>query len=202
MRLCVPQKSFCMWSLRDHRQTEHLFVRVSDQIKWWSPDMKSGLMTPVVCAIGNFISCRRFSSSMCPSIRHTLNSFFDISRHVTSSVLPGMSVSMGGIKLPEQSTMATCKLILPRPRGETPSANMNSDKQVSSCVHAFIFLAALRSNKKQTSTRRRELVSSLLNKGSRWLCNPCCLGDPQRFGAGFRAGGIIRSGPLVGKVAT
>ena len=33
---------------------------------------------------------------------------------------------------------------------------------------------------------------------ARWLRNPCRLGDPLRF----RAGGRIRSGPLVGKVAT
>ena len=33
---------------------------------------------------------------------------------------------------------------------------------------------------------------------ARWLHNPCRLGDPLRF----RAGGRIRSGPLVGKVAT
>ena len=32
---------------------------------------------------------------------------------------------------------------------------------------------------------------------ARWLCNPCRLGDPHRF----TAGGRIRSGPLVGKVA-
>ena len=30
------------------------------------------------------------------SIRHTLNSFLDISRHATSMVLPGMLVPMGG----------------------------------------------------------------------------------------------------------
>ena len=33
---------------------------------------------------------------------------------------------------------------------------------------------------------------------AKWLCHPCRLGDPHRF----RAGGEIRSGPLVGKVAT
>ena len=33
---------------------------------------------------------------------------------------------------------------------------------------------------------------------ARWLHNPCRLGEPHRFGAGGR----IRSGPLVGKVAT
>ena len=33
---------------------------------------------------------------------------------------------------------------------------------------------------------------------ARWLCHPCRLGDPQRI----RAGGKIRKGPLLGKVAT
>ena len=33
---------------------------------------------------------------------------------------------------------------------------------------------------------------------ARWLHNPCRLGEPHRFGAGGR----IRRGPLVGKVAT
>ena len=33
---------------------------------------------------------------------------------------------------------------------------------------------------------------------AKWLCHPCRLGDPHRC----RAGGKIRSGPLVGKVAT
>ena len=33
---------------------------------------------------------------------------------------------------------------------------------------------------------------------AKWLHHPCCLGDPHRF----TAGGKIRSGPLVGKVAT
>ena len=33
---------------------------------------------------------------------------------------------------------------------------------------------------------------------ARWLLNPYRLGDPLRF----RAGGRIRNGPLVGKVAT
>ena len=36
------------------------------------------------------------------------------------------------------------------------------------------------------------------HKWARWLHNPCRLGGPDRF----RAGGRIRSGPQVGKVAT
>ena len=38
----------------------------------------------------------------------------------------------------------------------------------------------------------------MAHKWARWLHHPCRLGDPHRF----RAGGKIRSGPQVGKVAT
>ena len=40
--------------------------------------------------------------------------------------------------------------------------------------------------------------SEVANKWAKWLCHPCRLGDFHRF----RAGGKIRSGPLLGKVAT
>ena len=44
----------------------------------------------------------------------------------------------------------------------------------------------------------RGAKSQVAHLWAKWLCHPCCLGDPHRF----RAGGIIRNGPLVGKVAT
>ena len=40
--------------------------------------------------------------------------------------------------------------------------------------------------------------SEVAHLWAKWLCHPCRLGDPHRC----RAGGEIRSGPLVGKVAT
>ena len=40
--------------------------------------------------------------------------------------------------------------------------------------------------------------SEVAHLWAKWLCNPCRLGDPHRYGAR----GEIRSGPLVGKVAT
>ena len=40
--------------------------------------------------------------------------------------------------------------------------------------------------------------SEVAHKGANWLRHPCCIGDPRRC----RAGGKIRSGPQVGKVAT
>ena len=46
------------------------------------------------------------------------------------------------------------------------------------------------------SERRAE--SEVAHKWARWLHNPCRLRDPRRV----KAGGKIRSGPQVGKVAT
>ena len=40
--------------------------------------------------------------------------------------------------------------------------------------------------------------SEVAHLWAKWLCHPCRLGDPHRF----RAGGKIKSGPQVGKVAT
>ena len=44
----------------------------------------------------------------------------------------------------------------------------------------------------------RGAKSQVAHSWAKWLRHPCRLGDPHRF----RAGGKIRSGPLVGKVAT
>ena len=44
----------------------------------------------------------------------------------------------------------------------------------------------------------RGAKSEVAHLWARWLHHPCRLGDPLRF----KAGGKIRSGPLVGKVAT
>ena len=48
------------------------------------------------------------------------------------------------------------------------------------------------------SASERGAKSEVAHKWAKWLRHPCRLGDPHRF----RAGGKIRSGPLVGKVAT
>ena len=45
---------------------------------------------------------------------------------------------------------------------------------------------------------KRGAKSEVAHRWARWLHHPCRLGDPHRF----RAGGKIRSGPLMGKVAT
>ena len=48
------------------------------------------------------------------------------------------------------------------------------------------------------SASERETESEVAHKWARWLHNPCRLRGPHRF----RAGGRIRSGPQVAKVAT
>ena len=48
------------------------------------------------------------------------------------------------------------------------------------------------------SASKRGKKSEVAQLWARWLHHPCRLGDPLRF----KAGGKIRSGPLVGKVAT
>ena len=48
------------------------------------------------------------------------------------------------------------------------------------------------------SASERGAESEMAHLWARWLLNPCRLGDPLRF----RAGGTIRNGPRVGKVAT
>ena len=45
---------------------------------------------------------------------------------------------------------------------------------------------------------KRGAKSEVAHKWARWLHQPCRLGDPHRF----KAGGKIRSGPYMGKVAT
>ena len=48
------------------------------------------------------------------------------------------------------------------------------------------------------TTSERGAESEVAHKWARWLHNPCHLGGPHRF----RAGGRLRGGPKVGKVAT
>ena len=49
-----------------------------------------------------------------------------------------------------------------------------------------------------SSASKRGAESEVAHLWARWLRNPCRLGDPL----GFRAGGRMRSGPIVGKVAS
>ena len=49
-----------------------------------------------------------------------------------------------------------------------------------------------------STASERGAESEVAHLWAKWLRNPCRLGGPQHY----RAGGRIRSGPLVGKVAT
>ena len=49
-----------------------------------------------------------------------------------------------------------------------------------------------------TTASKRGAKSEVAHKWAKWLPHPCRIGDPHRF----RAGGKVRSGPQVGKVAT
>ena len=50
----------------------------------------------------------------------------------------------------------------------------------------------------QREQNQKSFPGEVAHKWARWLHHPCRLGDPHRF----RAGGKIRSGPYMGKVAT
>ena len=105
--LCTPKKTLCMWFVPDHLHNEQLLVWVSHQIIWCSAAMKSRVMTALIPEIGNFNFSRRIASSICPSMHHALNSFFDITHQMISMVLPVTSVSMGGMRPPRQSMIVS-----------------------------------------------------------------------------------------------
>ena len=56
----------------------------------------------------------------------------------------------------------------------------------------------MHTSKRKDNTTSGGAKSEVAHKWAKWLPHPCRLGDPHRF----KAGGKIRSGPLVGKVAT
>ena len=81
------------------------------------------------------------------------------------------------------------------PRGSPPLQSGRQNQKWPTCGQGgYIPLAA----SGIPSTSKRGAKSEVANLWARWLRNPCRLGDPLRF----RAGGKIRSGLLVGKVAT
>ena len=84
----------------------------------------------------------------------------------------------------------------PLPPGESPPLQSRGQNQkwATSGQGGYITPAAW--GVPTTSERRAE--SKVAHKWARWLHNSCRLGGPDRF----RAGGRIRSGPQVGKVAT
>ena len=88
--------------------------------------------------------------------------------------------------------VATC----PLPRGGSPSLQSGGQnpRWPTSGQGGYITPAAWG----VPTASKRGAESEVAHKWARWQHNPCRLGVPHRFGAGGR----IRSGPQVGKVAT
>ena len=81
------------------------------------------------------------------------------------------------------------------PRESPPLRSGGQNQKWPTCgQHGYITPAA----SGIPSASERGAKSEVAHLWARWLRNPCRLGDPLRF----RVGGKIRSGPLVGKVAT
>ena len=81
------------------------------------------------------------------------------------------------------------------PRGSPPLQRRGQNQKWPTCGQGgYSTLAA----SGIPSSSERGVESEVAHLWASWLLNPCRLGDPLRF----RGGGRIRSGPLVGKVAT
>ena len=81
------------------------------------------------------------------------------------------------------------------PRGSPPlQSRGQNQKWPTSGQGGYITLAA----SGIPTASKRGAKSEVAHKWARWLFHPCRLGDPRRF----RAGGEIRSGQQMGKVAT
>ena len=81
------------------------------------------------------------------------------------------------------------------PRGSPPLQSGGQNQKWPPCGQGGYVTPATWGIPTASERRAKPEVAHLW---ARWLRNPCRLGDPHRFGAG----GKIRSGPLVGKVAT
>ena len=81
------------------------------------------------------------------------------------------------------------------PRGSPPLQSKGQNQKWPTCGEGGYVTPAAAG---VASASKRGAESEVAHLWARWLLNPCCLGGPHRF----RAGGRIRSGPLVGKVAT
>ena len=81
------------------------------------------------------------------------------------------------------------------PRGSPPLHSGEQNQKWPTCGQGgYVTLAA----SGIPNASERGAKSEVAHLWATWLRNPCRLEDPNRF----RAGGKIRSGPLVGKVAT
>ena len=81
------------------------------------------------------------------------------------------------------------------PRGSPPLQSEGQNQKWPTCKQGGYITPAASGI---PSTSSRETKSEVAELWARWLHHPCRLGDPLRL----RAGGKIRGGPMVGKVAT
>ena len=95
---------------------------------------------------------------------------------------------------PQVGKVATSPLT---PRGSAAMHSGGQDQKWPTCGQSGYVTPAV-SRIPTASERGGGGDSEVAHLWAKWLRHPCRLGDPHRF----RAGGKIRSGPLVGKVAT
>ena len=77
-----------------------------------------------------------------------------------------------------------------------PTGLIVADFSVHASVPCFAWRTPLQTQR--TKEKKGGTKTKVAHKWARWLQNPCHLGGPHRF----RAGGRIRGGPQVNKVAT
>ena len=80
-------------------------------------------------------------------------------------------------------------------RGSPPLQSVGQSQKWPTCEQSGCVTPAV---SEIPTASERGAKSEVTHLWAKWLCHPCRLGDPHRF----RAGGKIRSDPLVGKVAT
>ena len=117
------------------------------------------------------------------------------SGYVTPAVsgIPTASERGGGIRSgPQMGKVATSPL---PPRGSPPLQSGGGNQKWPTCGQSGYVTPAVSGI---PTASERGGKSEVAHKWAKWLRHPCRLGDPHRC----RAGGEIRSGPLVGKVAT
>ena len=93
---------------------------------------------------------------------------------------------------PQVGKMATSPLPY---RGSPPLQSGGQNQKWPTCGQIGYLTPAVSGS---PTASERGAKSEVAHKWAKWLPHPCRIGDPHRF----RAGGKIRSGPQVGKVAT
>ena len=111
-----------------------------------------------------------------------------------SSVPTGLIVADFSVHASVPSAQLCLKDTVANTKGKRKQGGGQNQKWPTSGQGGYITPAALG----VPAASEREAESEVAHKWARWLHNPCRLGGPRRF----RAGGRIRGGPQVGKVAT